>query len=303
MAALPLVQDAVEVEDVLSDALEGLYGYTPISHSSAGSQFCYSMSAEQLCLQASVTDCPSMPTISLITPATESKNWSLHASSIWNSSLFLADHLHELHLDKHISTVRGDGRDKLRVLELGAGAGLPSILVSRCYNDVDVFVSDYPDNALIRSLQVNVEVNGVSKKCRVAPYAWGEASFAFVHGSGDILSEGKGHMDVILAADTLWNSQTHLNFLSSLQMLLRKTEDARIYLVSGLHTGRYTLQAFMLLVEGTELEFEEVMERNVTKDIRREWQVGRDEGEDFERERRQWAVWMKIRWQRSVLHS
>ena len=212
---------AVMAEDVLSDALEGLYGYTPISHSSAGSQFCYSMSAEQLQLQASVPDGTSAPTISLITPATEPKNWPLHASSIWNSSLFLADHIHELHLDHHISLVHADGREKLRVLELGAGAGLPSILISRCYNHVDVFVSDYPDDELIRSLRTNVETNGVSNKCRVIPHAWGEAWFAYLQESSEVPSEDKGQMDVIFAADTLWNSQTHQTLLNSLQMVNR----------------------------------------------------------------------------------
>ncbi len=110
-------------------------------------------------------------------------------------------------------------------------------------------------------------------------------------------------MDVIIAADTLWNSQSHQSLLNSLQLLLRRTADARVYIVAGLHTGRYTLQAFIQLVEESNLESEEILERNVVEGGRREWKVDRVEGEDVEKERRRWAVWMKIKWREDILRT
>ena len=286
-------------EDILLDSLQSLYDYVPITYSSAGSVFQYSLTEMHRSLQAlhGADGETSLQTsnITLVTPTTDASNWSLHASSIWASSLFLADHLDDLHLDQHILAARHRGQDRLRVLELGTGAGLPSILIARCFTEVDMVASDYPDIELTRTLRTNVEKNGVAKRCRVVPYAWGSDSSVFRKG-GDRLDSGDWQMDVIVAADTLWNPELHALFLQTLQILLRRTADARIYLVAGLHTGRYTLQAFMKAVENFGFSLESVGERAVSGHETRLWDVNRAEGEE-DKERRRWVIWMIIKWQ------
>lgn len=294
-----------EPEDVFSDSLESLYGYPPITYSSAGSLFRYKLTEDQLrlqsshlCKQESVATSETLsPVITLLTPTTQANNWALHASSIWASSVFLAEHLDDLHIDQHIRTVKSRGQTRLRVLELGAGAGLPSILISRCFSDVDVIASDYPDEQLIRTMQSNMDRNGVAHQCRVVAYAWGEDTSAFIQES--VVQDGYS-MDVIIAADTLWNPESHGVFLKTLQFLLRKTKDARVYLIAGLHTGRYTLQRFLDSVEGYGFEVEDVVEREVSGCCQRGWSVDRAEGEE-EKDRRKWVLWITIKW--NSLHS
>lgn len=287
---------AIDPEDLLSDSLQTLYDYTPITHSSAGLVFQYTISPELLkCLSQSSTPTPS--TLTLTTPTTQAENWSLHASSIWASSLFVADHIHDLHLDRHIDAAHSRGQTPLRLLELGAGAGLPGILIAKVIEGVDVTVSDYPDRELIGALKHNIEVNDVGGRCRAVPYAWGSHPVAFRRtDASQIPSVGNDcAFDVILAADTLWNSELHHLFLQALRSTLRKRPDARIYLVAGLHTGRYTLQAFMNAVSQYGLEFEEITERRVGSSGSRPWGVERHDAED-DRERRKWVIWMVMRW-------
>lgn len=285
-------------EDLLSDSLQTLYDYTPITHSSAGSIFQYNPPKDAL---PSTYSRDQSCTITLTTPTTQAANWSLHASSIWASSIYIADHLPDLHLDRHIEIAaretNSDGSSRrLRILELGAGAGLPSILIAKLYDAADVTVSDYPDEELIKTLADNVTRNDVARNCRAVPYAWGDSPSVLSHPNASI----DPTFDVIIAADTLWNSQLHSLFLDALGKTLRKSAGARIFLVAGLHTGRYTLQAFMNSVRSGAFEFDVIEERAVDGRSRRAWDVERQEQED-EKERRKWVVWMVLRWKDSVL--
>lgn len=302
MAAEPTTPEMQELdpEDLLSDSLQTLYDYAPITHSSAGSLFRYTLPQRSEPTTAASDENPPTPApnaaptddarvITLVTPTTQATNWALHASSIWTSALFVADHVADLNLDAHTRAVaEADGPRPLRVLELGAGAGLPSIVIAKTHPGAAVTASDYPDAELVAALAQNVQRNGVGDRVRVVPYAWGSDPAAF----------GDGAFDVIVAADTLWNPELHALFLGTLQRLLHRTPDARAYLVAGLHTGRYTLQAFMDAVGEYGLALEEAVEREVGGSRARPWDVARAEGED-ERERRRWVVDMRIKWKLS----
>ncbi|KII87342.1 hypothetical protein PLICRDRAFT_42968 [Plicaturopsis crispa FD-325 SS-3] len=257
-----------EPEDILSTSLETLYGYSPITHSAAGALFTYTSEASDGAV------------VSLRTPDTSSANWSLHAPSIWVAAIFLADHLPDLGLHE---------RNDLRILELGAAAGLPGILIAKLHHGVRVTVSDYPDDQLIATLRANIERNDVGDRCRAVAYAWGSDVSSLSCGA-----DADDGYDIVLAADTLWNSEFHAPFLQSLRMTLRRTADARVHLVAGLHTGRYTIQAFLDAAEKAGFHVASITERKVgDDDVRVPWDVTRA---DDERERRGWVVWISLRW-------
>jgi nicotinamide N-methyltransferase len=209
-------------EDILSSALFALYEYHPITLSSAGSVFTYD---------------PPEPGISKVivhTPDTQAANWSLHASSIWAASRFLADNIDYLALQTHLN--RGE---RVKLLELGAAAGLPSILIAKRYPAVSVVVSDYPDVELIRTLTKNVVENDVSANCRAAAYNWGSDP-------SELFLPDNEKFDIIIAADTLWNPEFHGLFIEALRLTLKRSPHSRIHLFAGLHTGRYTILSFLV---------------------------------------------------------
>lgn len=277
-------------EDILSASLQSLYGFSPITFSTVGSVFTYSIKSGRL-------PHPNAPTqIHVATPDTQPSNWSLHASSIWVSSLFIADHIEELHLDP--ITTRTQARsiedDVIHVLELGAGAGLPSILLASIYPNVSVTASDYPDDRLIQTLSDNIRRNAVSKRCRAVPHAWGTDTAALAPARSR-RGDGDAQFDVVFAADTLWNPELHAPLLDTLCRCLKRSPDARIHLVAGLHTGRYTIQSFLNGTQLRGLVLQSATEREVGGTLSRRWDVSRAEGED-ERERRRWVVWMILKW-------
>ena len=270
--------EIMEDVEIFSDSLSTLYDYTPITLSSdPGSTFTYTSDSA---------------TVHLKTPDTRPENWSLHASSVWISAVFLADHIQLLDLDRYRHL------RKIRVLELGAGAGLPGILLAKTRDDVEVVLSDYPDEELIDALTQNVASNISDGSVHVVPYDWTAGDVAPFYA---LAPEG---FDVIIAADTLWNTDLHGAFLGSLESLLRRDADSpslsSVNLIAGLHTGRWTIQAFLKAVEDRRrFRLHRVVEirANVSKEAtpeERGWEVKReDEGEG---DRRAWVVSITIGW-------
>ena len=269
----------MDAEDILFDSLQTLYDYQPITLTTQGSLFTYTKDPISITLR---------------TPDTQASNWSLHANSIWVSSIYLADHIIDLNLDLYINN-KSDSSPKIRVLELGASAGLPSILVAKLFpTSALVTVTDYPDDKLIETLKNNVQSNNVADRCKVLPYAWGSDP-AVILGNGN----SKG-FDVVIAADTLWNPDLHSIFIDSLKSTLKKSSTSRIHLVVGLHTGRYNIQAFLTHIQrNSGLYVESISEREVAGSSTRMWDVSRS-GED-ERERRRWIIWMTLAWEKSMI--
>lgn len=270
--------------DIFSSCLETLFDYQPITIASAGVVYAHEYQG-----QASENSCatPTPQKVILRTPDTLAANWSLHASDIWASSRYLADHLDQLRLCDFEPT-----KEPIRILELGAAAGLPGILIAKTYRNVSVVVSDYPDELLIKTLVENVTNNGVSGRCEVIPYAWGSDPSL-------LLRNGLG-FDVVVAADTLWNPSLHDHLITSLRFALRRSSSARIVLVAGLHTGRYTIQSFIHAVQEAGFDVESAVEKEVKGPQERRWNVA---GDEDEKERRRWVVWIVLKWRISQLEG
>jgi nicotinamide N-methyltransferase len=287
----------MEPEEILSSSLATLYDYAPISHSSPGGLFTYNHPSHD-------PDTPLlMVTVSV--PDTQAKNWSLQASTIWASALYVADHISELNLPEEKATTNSPDAPPpppLRLIELGAGAGLPSIVIAKRYPHIDVIATDYPDADLIRTLRSNVARNRATRNCTVVPHAWGTDPSALLPAA-----------DVVLAADALWDPALHGALLRTMCAALGRTAQARAHVVAGLHTGRYALQAFWRAAEAAGLVLvggaSAVTEREVRVvrgegegegegEGRREWDVGRVAGceDEDERERRRWVVWSVLKW-------
>ncbi len=267
-------------EDVLAESLESLYDHVPVAHSSAGSVYIYRPHNGG-------------PSVTLMTPDTQAANWALHATSIWSSALYVVDHAADLNFD-HYHDLMQQERRPLRILELGAGAGLPSIFIAKTYPNVMVTCSDYPDENLVCTLLENAKRNDVEDRCRVVPYGWGSDPAALFQ-SQNAVSDSIPGFDVVLAADTLWNSDTHSIFIQTLRLTLKRSRHARVQLVAGLHTGRYVLQTFLNLISAAGFVAEELKERRVGSVEERPWSVKHAEGED-EQERRRWVIWMVFKW-------
>ncbi len=299
-----------EPEDIFSLSLPMLFDYEPITHADAGAVFTYNY-------RQNPSEEQSMPgfSVQLQVPDTLAKNNALHASSIWSSALYLTDHLND-HLRlvdcamEQIASGKG-----CEVLELGAGAGLPGITLAKTLESIAgdddswrVTLSDYPDDNIVSTLHRNVVENGLSEeRCGVCAYDWGTDASAIL--SPTARANGGHGFDLILAADTLWNSDFHTKFLDTLGTLLRRDADARIHLVAGFHTGRFMIQRFLdaitsqTLEPGFErLEVAHVEERMVTSALphspkgakSKVWDPRR---EDYDpKERRKWVVWIVLRW-------
>jgi nicotinamide N-methyltransferase len=260
--------ESEDMIDVMGSSLDVLYEeYTTIAFSSANEIYRYTTKDGS--------------TMSVKTPDTAAANWALHASSVWVSAIFLADHITKISKSKPA---------KFNILELGAGAGLPSIVAAKAYPDAQVIVSDYPDDMLISTIAANVKNANVEANCRAVGYGWGTDPNTLMKTAQGEEIDG---FDVVIAADTLWNSETHDLLADSLSRVLRKSSDARIHLIAGLHTGRWAIQKFMTLVTSKDLEIVAVQEHAVREEITRPWAVERDEDDS---ERRKWVIWIELKW-------
>lgn len=301
----------MEPEEILSSSLGTLYDYVPIAHCSPGEIFTYTHRSED-------PDEPPL-TITVSVPDTQTEHWSLHASTLWVSALYVADHISELDLPtlKKTSSSDHENTPPLRLIELGAGTGLPSILIAKRYPHINVVASDFPDAKLIHTLRENVARNDASTNCTVVPHAWGTDPSALLPTPTPTTTTAGAGADVLLAADTLWDPAQHAALLRTICAVLKHTHAARAHLVAGLHTGRYTLDAFFRAARAAGLVLVEATERQVpalggkVKGVGerggrlREWNVvqrddgvkERDDDECGERERRRWVVWSVFKWE------
>ncbi|TIB71866.1 hypothetical protein E3Q22_03039 [Wallemia mellicola] len=210
-------EDAEYSEDLFSDSLEAIFGHHQPSQGEPGSKFIYKSPWKNLDIRI-----PNQPTNGLF------------SQMQWDSGLFLSD---------MISDKKGIFNDlsNKRILEFGAGTGLPSLLASLAGSPY-VVCSDYDDDSLIENLRRNVQVNDLSN-VKVIPHIWGQDV-------SPLVNEQKYNM--ILCADTLWMSDQLDNLLKSdsLSATIDKADpSSRVVIIAGFHTNRPPLAKFFRLAK------------------------------------------------------
>ena len=137
---------------------------------------------------------------------------------LWGHHLWNAGRLVSTYLEDHASLITGR-----TVLELGAGAGLPS-LVCGVLGAKPVVVSDYPDPDLVANLWHNIESGPGEVAGRVVAegYCWGaDVAPLLAH----LESSGAEKFDVLILADLLFNHSEHAKLVATVRETLAKKED------------------------------------------------------------------------------
>lgn len=143
------------------------------------------------------------------------------AHHLWNGSRVISEHF-----EAHPEEVKGK-----TVLELGAGAGLPS-LVAAALGAQKVVVTDYPDPDIVETMERNVDECALVPRGSVAPrgFVWGadpRPLLAELPGEG--AGKESGGFDVLILADLLFRHSEHGHMLDTVRDTLRKRRGSKAF--------------------------------------------------------------------------
>lgn len=126
---------------------------------------------------------------------------------MWNGSKWLSDYI----------DANGSVFADKRILELGAGAGVPSLMAVRA-GARRVISTDYPDDELIVNIRKNIDhILSAEQRERIAAigYLWGSDE-------GPLLETNKGQpFDMIFMCDVIFNHSEHRALLRTINKCLR----------------------------------------------------------------------------------
>ncbi|KAK7059147.1 Protein N-terminal and lysine N-methyltransferase efm7 [Paramarasmius palmivorus] len=138
---------------------------------------------------------------------------------LWNASIALADCF-----SGEESSFRLDVKGK-RVLELGAGGALPSIIAA--LNGAEkVFITDYPDKPLIENIQYNVDQNvpeELQNRVVVEGFIWGTPF------------QSTEKFDIIILSDLIFNHSQHEALLRTCEQCLSPTSPTQVLVFYSHH--------------------------------------------------------------------
>ncbi|KAE8549610.1 hypothetical protein EYB25_008132 [Talaromyces marneffei] len=231
----------------------------------------------------------------------------LFAHFLWSAAMVVAQGVEDADAleksgskstDKTMWSVKGH-----RVLELGAGAGLPSIISALAFAS-HVTITDHPSSpAFLGAIEHNIIENvpaSLRPNIDSAPHEWG------VLEDDQFAQKNKGAFTRIIAADCLWMLHQHSNLAKTLLWFLSDgkgsddgQEEGRVWVVAGFHTGRAIVAHFFETAVAMGLEIESIYERDLNAgeteeakqeqgEVRRAWEPVRV-GEGPEN-RKRWCV-------------
>ncbi|RAH78786.1 hypothetical protein BO86DRAFT_367996 [Aspergillus japonicus CBS 114.51] len=218
----------------------------------------------------------------------------LFAHFVWSSGLVVAEAIEDAHAGhEHVDEMwKVEGE---RVLELGAGAALPSI-VSILAGASEVTITDHPSSPALRgAIEFNLKRNILAANgCAVSIQAheWG----TLAPDSWAVANQGR--FTRIIAADCLWMELQHKNLAQTMKWFL--APEGRVWIVAGLHTGRPVVVRFLKTVVEMGLEVDTIYERDQTTsctggddEIRRDWvEVREEEGPE---NRARWCIVVRLK--------
>lgn len=146
-------------------------------------------------------------------------------SPLWGHLLWNAGKYTAQYLDKHAERLV----TSKKVLELGAAAGLPS-LISAVNNALRVVSTDYPDPDLLSHIQYNVDhCEGLDpKKVVVRGFIWGQDETQLCYDElteeelpSEIAEDAK--FDLIILSDLVFNHTEHQKLLTNCRRALKRS--------------------------------------------------------------------------------
>ncbi|KAL2868673.1 putative nicotinamide N-methyltransferase [Aspergillus lucknowensis] len=212
----------------------------------------------------------------------------LFAHILWSAGIVVAEGLERAHGNTGEVMWRVGGE---RVLELGAGAALPSIIAALAGAST-VTITDHPSSPALGpsgAISFNITQNLCSATCAVdtAPHEWG------VLDSDPWAVQHKAFYTRLIAADCCWMRSQHENLTRTIKWFL--APEGKVWVVAGFHTGRAIVAGFFETASRAGLEIEGIYERDLHSsseeeggEVRREWVEVR-EGEGAEN-RSRWCV-------------
>ena len=184
---------------------------------------------------------------------TSKKQDGLFADDVWPGAVVMANYLvdhPELCVDK-------------KVLELGAGASLPSLVAAKLGAE-KVVISDYPDVEILGNISTLISTNGTVNAV-VVGHAWGSDTSSLLQ------PISPHHFDLILLSEVLWKDTKpqHSNLLQSVMQTLSSHGMVLLTLIhrsTEVHSAEDDL-AFLALAATMGMKWEEmgcVRERGIS---------------------------------------
>ncbi|KAI0341503.1 hypothetical protein BDW22DRAFT_1359091 [Trametopsis cervina] len=139
---------------------------------------------------------------------------------LWGHYLWNASRAFASYLDAHPSIYQNGS-----VLELGAGGGLPGLVTAK-NGAKSVFLTDYPDAALIENLQHNVTHNtdpASEGKVHVEGYIWGQPLEPIFSKQEE--TSGERGFDLVIMSDLIFNHSQHDALLKTAASALKPSAD------------------------------------------------------------------------------
>lgn len=173
------------------------------------------------------------------------------------ANTLLADHLFSpaLLLAERIEIGLLDVRDQT-VVELGAGAGLPSLLMSTLEQAPRlVVITDYPDAGILGNVEKNVDRNKEAFTCEVKcnGYEWGGNPDSLFQ----LLPSGSSGFDIMILSDLLHFETSHDDLVLSIKLLLARSSAARVHVGAGSYTKPHVCDGFLDKATSAGLSFQE----------------------------------------------